>query len=70
MNDIIRTFNLTVIFLKFTFNIKIYKKFEEFIFKLVNYHITKNYNKKNKNKTLYTTISSRRSKHFLKGKKN
>ena len=35
MNDIIRTFNLTVIFFKFTFNIKIYKKFEEFIFKLV-----------------------------------
>ena len=48
----------------FTFNIKIYKKFEKFISKLVwretlfakvNYHITKSYQKKKK---LNTTISA------------
>ena len=33
--DIISTCNLNVRFLKFTLNIKIYKKFEEFFFKLV-----------------------------------
>ena len=64
------------IFMVFTFNIKIYENFEKFISKLfwretlftkVNYHITKSYQKKKK---LNTTISSRRSKHFLKGKKN
>ena len=31
----IKTFNLTVKFSKFTLNIKIYKKFEEFLFKIV-----------------------------------
>ena len=30
----IKTYNLTVIFLKFTLNIKIYEEFERFFFKL------------------------------------
>ena len=34
MKDIIKTFNPTVRFSKFTLNIKIYKEFEEFLFKL------------------------------------
>ena len=34
MKNIIRTYNLTVRFSKFTFNIKIYKKFVEFLNKL------------------------------------
>ena len=35
IKDTIKTFNLTVRFSKFTLNIKIYKKFEEFLFKIV-----------------------------------
>ena len=35
MTNIIRTCNLTVRFLKFTLNIKIYKEFVEFLSKLV-----------------------------------
>ena len=35
MNDMIRTCNLIVRFLKFTINLKIYEKFDEFLFKLV-----------------------------------
>ena len=35
MKDIIRTYNPTVRFSNFTFNIKIYDKFEGFLFKLV-----------------------------------
>ena len=35
MKDIIRTYNPTVRFSKFTHNIKIYKEFEGFLYKLV-----------------------------------
>ena len=35
MKDIIRTYNPTIRFLKFTFNKMIYEEFEEFLHKLV-----------------------------------
>ena len=35
MKNIIKTYNLTVRFSKFTLNIEIYEKFIEFLFKLV-----------------------------------
>ena len=55
MKNIIKTCNLTVRFSKFTFNIEIYKKFVEFLFKLVGeknfiFHSTTEFKRKKKEK--------------------